>query len=201
MNAFLRLGAYLFHPLFMPLLGTTLYYILTPKFIEPTILISHLVAVGVLTFLIPVIFFFLLRNLGVVSSIHLRQVQERKIPLMLQSILILLLIKYIFHPVVNSELYYFFIGVLGTTLSALVLVFFKFKVSLHQMAVAGVLFYCMLLSIHFHINSLKWIGFFVLVNGWVASSRLHTKSHTVAELTTGFFIGAIPQLLFVPAWL
>lgn len=201
MNGFLRLGAYIFHPLSMPIFGTLLYYFISPKYIEPTILFSHLIAVGILTFIIPILFFFLLKNLNVISSIHLYEVGERKIPLMIQSILLLLLIKYVFHPYDHIELYYFFLGVLGTALSALVLVFFKFKVSLHQMAVAGVAFFCILLSIHFQVNALWWIAFFVFANGWVASSRLHTKSHTITELITGFFIGGIPQLLFVSYWL
>jgi hypothetical protein len=48
---------------------------------------------------------------------------------------------------------------------------------------------------------LLWMGFACIVNGGVASSRLHTKSHTSHELIMGFVIGAFPQLLLVSYWL
>ena len=34
MNHFLRLGAYVLHPLLMPFLGAAIYYIITPRYVE-----------------------------------------------------------------------------------------------------------------------------------------------------------------------
>jgi len=201
MNKLLRLGAYLFHPLLMPLLGVILYYVFTPRFLEPKLVQAKILAVLILTCLIPLILFFLLRNLKVVSSIHLREVSERKIPLMIQSVLLILIIKVVFNPYDSPELYYFFIGVLFASIAALVLVLFKVKLSLHQMGVAGVTMFLIALSVHFKINMLLWISVFLIINGWVASSRLHTNSHTVSELIIGFFIGVIPQLVVLNLWL
>ncbi len=201
MNIFLRLGAYLFHPLLMPLFGTLLYFVITPRYVEPQLLRANLMAVCIITLLIPLVTFFLLKNLKVVSSIHLEGVSERKVPLMIQCILVLLIIKMVFDPYDSLEMYYFFVGVLFSTLSALLLVFFKVKVSLHQMGIAGVTMFLIALSVHFKVNLLIWIIFLFIANGWVASSRLHTKSHSVAELIIGFFIGLIPQLMLLNFWL
>ncbi|EDM45612.1 hypothetical protein SCB49_07382 [unidentified eubacterium SCB49] len=201
MSSFLKAGAYIFHPLFIPLLGVFFYYSVTPRFLQIELIFSHLLVVTIITIAIPLVVFFLLKNFGIVSSIHLRKVNERKLPLMIQCILLLLLLKYVFNPYDNTALYYFFLGVLFTTLSAVFLVFFKFKVSLHQMAIAGLSFFIIMLSIHYEINLLVWIALAFIANGWVASSRLHTNSHTVPELITGFVIGAYPQILLVTNWL
>jgi hypothetical protein len=201
MNYFLRIGAYLLHPLLMPLLGTILYFIVTPRYIEAELLQSRIVAVAIITICIPIVTFFLLRNLGTINSIHLEEVQQRKVPLALQCVLLLIIIKLVFDPIDTPEMYYFFVGVLFSALSALMLAFLKFKVSLHQMGIAGVTMFLIVLSVHFKINMLVWLCIFFIGNGWVASSRLHTNSHTFAELIGGFFIGFMPQLLLVTFWL
>jgi hypothetical protein len=201
MNFLLKTAAYIFHPLFMPLLGVLFYYRVTPRFVQPEIIYSHLMVVAIVTIAIPLVLFFLLKNFGVISSIHLRDVRERKLPLMIQCILLLLLLKFVFHPYDHLALYYFFLGVLFTTLTALILVFFKFKVSLHQMAIAGVSMFVIMISIHFEINLIAWMALACIANGLVMSSRLYTKSHTLPELIIGFIIGAFPQLLLVSNWL
>ncbi len=201
MKSLLKSASYLFHPLLMPFFGAVLYYSVTPRYIEPQIKTAILSALIIITFLIPIVVFFLLRNLGVVRGIHLDAVHERKLPLMIQCVLLLLVIKTVFTSYSNPELYYFFVGILFTTLSALVLVLLKFKVSLHQMAIAGITLFIIGLSIHFTINLLPVIALAILINGWVASSRLFVKAHTPFELIIGFIIGAFPQFILFSFWL
>lgn len=201
MNYFLKSAAYIFHPLLMPLIGARLYFSLTPRFIEPQIINAKTYAVIIITILIPLISFFLLKNLGLVKTIKLKEVQERKFPLMVQTLLILVIIKMVFSSYQTPEMYYFFVGVLFSTLSALILVLFNFKVSLHQMGVAGVTMFLIALSVHFNKNYLLEIGLFFIINGWVASSRLETKSHTIPELVIGFIIGFFPQIILLNYWL
>lgn len=201
MNYLLKSAAYILHPLLMPLVGTLLYFMITPRYLERELVFAKLVAILIITVLIPLISFFLLKNLQLVSSLHLENVKERKVPLMIQCLLLLLIIKMVFDPFESAEMYYFFVGILFAAISALILVFLNFKISLHQMAVAGVTMFLISLSVHFKINLLLWIGLFLFANGWIASSRLHTKSHTPIELIAGFFIGGIPQLILIPYWL
>jgi hypothetical protein len=200
MNVLLRITSYIFHPLLMPLFGVLCYYKITPRFVAPEFMWAKLYAISILTTFTPIIIFFLLKNIGTVSSIHLKQVSERKYPLMIQCLLVLLIINLIFKPYEDIELYYFFVGILFTSLTALFLVLFKFKVSLHQMAVASVTIFLIGLSIHFKMNALFIISLFFIINGLVAASRLHTKSHSIIELAFGFFIGAIPQFLLFGFW-
>lgn len=201
MKHFLRIGAYLLHPLLMPLLGALIYFVITPRFIDSEIIRAKLFAIVIITLVVPIVLFILLKNMGWISSLELRDVKERKIPLMLQCLLLLLIIKLVFDPYDSPEMYFFFVGVLFSTISALLLVIFKVKVSLHQMGIAGVTMFIIALSVHFKVNMLVWIGLVALANGWVASSRLHTNSHTYPELILGFFVGLIPQFLMLNFWL
>ena len=201
MKLFVKLGSYLFHPLLMPIIGTAIYFYITPRFLETELVKANLFAIGIVTIIMPIVLFFLLKSLGQVESIYLRDVKERKFPLMLQCILLLLIIKVVFNPYDNPELYYFFIGALFSAFAALIMVLFKIKVSLHQIGVAGVLMFLVGLSAHFKINLLVSISFFLFVNGWVASSRLQNEAHTNSELAMGLFLGAIPQLILFNMWL
>lgn len=201
MRLFLKAASYIFHPLLMPLLGTILYFIVTPRYVEPELVRAKFLAIAIVTIFIPIVIFFLLKNIRVVDTIYLKEVKERKFPLMIQCILLLLIIKMVFDPYDDREIYYYFVGILFSAFSALIMVFFKLKVSLHQMGVAGILMFLVGLSAHFKINLLVTISFFLFVNGWVASSRLNSDAHTYPELGVGFLMGAIPQLILFNLWL
>ena len=194
MNYFLQSASLIFHPLLMPLIGVGLYFKLTPKFIEPEIIIIKTYAIIIITILIPLISFFLLKNSGLVKSINLKEVEERKYPLMIQIILIFIIITRVFTKYHHPELYYFFIAVAVSSLVALILVIVNFKVSLHQMGIAGVTMFLIALSIHFTENYLFEISLFFLINGWVASSRLETKSHSISELIIGLYCWSISTI-------
>jgi len=185
----------------MPLLGALLYYHFTPRYFEPELIRAKSYALIIITILIPLITFYLLKNLGLVTNIQLKEVKERKFPLMVQTLLLLIVIKMIFNSYQTPELYYFFVGILFSTIAALFLVILNFKVSLHQMGIAGVTMFIIALSVHFSINYLLEIAFLFIINGWVASSRLQTKSHNIPELVAGFFIGFLPQLMLLNYWL
>jgi len=201
MNSLLKIAAWVFHPLLMPLLGVVLYFSITPRYIVPELMYSKFIVVFILTFLIPVLLFFLLKNLGIIHSIDLNTAWERKVPIILQCLLVILIIKIVFLPNMYPELYSFFVGILFSLITDFVLVAANFKVSLYMIGVSGVTMFLIALSIHFKINVLLFIGLLFIVTGVVASSRLHTKSHSPLELIFGFFVGLFPQLILVNYWL
>lgn len=201
MKWFLKLGSIIFHPLLMPIMGTAIYFYITPRFVEKEMVTANLFALTIVSVIIPIVVFFLLKSLGQVESIYLKNVTERKLPLMIQCVLLLLIIKMVFNPYDNPELYFFFVGILFSALAALVMVWFKVKISLHQIGVAGLLLFLVGLSAHFKINLLIPISFFLFANGWVASSRLQANAHTYTELALGLVVGALPQLILFNMWL
>ncbi|WP_103069878.1 hypothetical protein [Aquimarina sediminis] len=201
MNYFLRSVSYILHPLLMPLIGAVIYFKTAPRFIPDEIIRAKVFGLVVLTILIPVVLFFLLKNMGAITSIHLENVKQRKIPLLLQSILLIVVIKMVIDVYHYPELYFFFLGVLFSSLSAIFMVFFNIKASLHMIGISGITMFTITLSIHFGLNLTLLIALLMISNGLVATSRLHCKAHTNLELVLGFLIGIIPQLTLANFWL
>lgn len=201
MSFFLKSISYILHPLLMPLLGSVIYFTVAPRFIPNDIITTKIIGLTIITICIPILLFFFLKALGFLSSIHIENVKQRKIPLLLQAILLLLVIKMIIDIYNFPELYYFFLGALFSALSAIFMALFNIKASLHMMAIGGVTLFVVGLSIHFGINLTLLISVLIIANGLVATSRLHCKAHNNLELILGLLIGIIPQLLLLNYWL
>lgn len=157
----------------------------------------------IITVLVPILFFLLLRSTGNVDSIMIHETSQRKIPLVLHCFLIILLVKRSVVIMRYPELHFFFLGALFSTIIALVLSFFKIKASLHMIAISGLTIFAIGLSRHLQVPAgmMCWVAFFILMNGFVASSRLEMNAHTNKELIIGLLIGIIPQILFLVFWL
>ncbi|MBC3756788.1 hypothetical protein H7U19_00115 [Hyunsoonleella sp. SJ7] len=200
-NHILRSISAIFHPLIMPIAGIIFYFAKSPRFIPEEIIKAHLVSLTILTIFLPILLYFLLKTIGKVKSIHLATTQERIIPLILNAIVIVLVIKRIIKPSQTVELYYFFVGILISNISCLALAFFKVKASLHMVAVSGLFMFFIALGIHFSININGTLALMSIITGALATSRLHMNAHTYGELTMGVFIGVFPQLILVNYWL
>jgi len=201
MNVLLRSISYIFHPLLMPIAGSLIYFITAPRFIPENIIQAKIFGLIVVTVLIPIVLYFFLKTTGFVTSMHLEDVKQRKIPLLLQSLLLLLVIKMIIDVYNYPELYFFFLGILLSSLSAIFIVLFSIKASLHMIGSGAVTMFTIALSIHFEINLILLIGAMIIINGLVATSRLHYRAHSNLELILGFLIGIIPQLTLLNFWL
>jgi hypothetical protein len=122
--------------------------------------------------------YYLLKTLGKVKSIYLETTGERILPLALNCIVVLIVIQRIVTPTQIIELYYFFVGILISTMACLILAIFKFKASIHMIAVSGVFMFFIALSIHFSININGTLALMAIIVGAVATSRLHVNAHT-----------------------
>lgn len=201
MDKLLKSFSFIFHPLLMPILGVIFYFSKSPRYIGTDVIRAKLVSLFILTVLLPILLYFLLKTLGKVQSINLNTAKERIYPLSLNCIVILLVLKRIITPTQSLELYFFFVGILISNLSCLVLAFLKFKASIHMIAVSGVFMFFVALSIHYSININGTLALMAIIIGAVATSRLHLKAHTNKELVMGLFVGLIPQLILVSYWL
>ena len=192
---------FIFHPLIVPLLGVLFYFSKSPRFIPKEIVQAKILSLTILTIILPIMLYFLLKTVGKVDSIHLKTTNERIYPLVLNCIVVLIVIQRIITPSQIIELYYFFVGILISTMACLMLAVFKFKASIHMISMSGLFMFFIVLSIHFSINILGTLVLMSIITGAVATSRLHLKAHTYSELLMGIFIGAMPQLLLVNYWL
>ncbi len=146
-------------------------------------------------------FFYLLRLFGKVDTIMLSDISQRKIPLLLQMALTSILIKESVTIDRFPELFFFFLAGLISTIFAFLALYVKLKASIHMIGLSAITFFVMGLSIHNQTNLVYIIAVLFFANGLVASSRLQMKAHTIKELSAGFLIGSIPQLVLFYCWL
>ncbi|WP_290698794.1 hypothetical protein [Lacinutrix sp.] len=185
----------------MPLLGVVFYFSKSPRFIPQEAIEAKIISLSILTIILPILLYFLLKTIGKTESIYLKTTKERIVPLSLNIIISILIIIRVLPSNQIIELYYFFIGILISTIICLVLAILKFKASIHMIAIAGVLMFAIGISLHFGKNLNGSLALFCIIAGAIATSRLHLKAHTNIELIFGFCIGLFPQLLVLPYWL
>ncbi|WP_140486171.1 hypothetical protein [Flavobacterium sp. GSA192] len=193
--------SYLFHPVFIPIYATLFYLFSNHSYFINKEKYLVLLQVSIITFVIPMLFFLLLRLTGKITSVMVPELSERKFPLIIQCFLIILLVRKSITLELYPELHFFLLAALFSTLIALSLLFFNIKASLHMMGISALTFFVFGLSLHHQTPNTILIIFLVLMNGFVASSRLIMKAHTPKELIIGVLLGSIPQILLLFVWL
>ncbi len=196
-----KLVSYIFHPIFLPLAGTVSYFLITPKYSTIELKSGNILPIFILTIIIPILSFFILKNIGVVSSVFLTKPEERRYPLMINLILLLMILLKVIPNNYTIELYFFFLGLIAATSTCLLLLLISFKTSLHMMGMGSILMFLIALSFHFERNIVIAISFMMFASGMVATARLYLKAHSRAELLIGFLVGMISQLLTIKFWL
>jgi len=130
----------------------------------------------------------------------LEKIKERRFPYLIAVLLNLYITQYVFTGSMDLELHYFFAGISFTSITFLILSCLNYKASLHTAAISGLTMFIIALSIHLQLNLIIEIGFLILINGLVATSRLHLKAHTNSELIIGFITGSLPQFMMMIYW-
>ena len=193
--------SYIFHPIFISLYAT-LFYLFSnnSSFInnEKIFIVSQ---VAIITVLVPMLFFFVLKSTKMISSYKVPTASERKIPLVIHCFLLILILKKTITIERYAELHFFMLGALTSTLIALILALFKRRVSLHMIGISGLTIFVIGLNLHDQISYTIAIALLVLMNGIIASSRLAIGDHSERQLILGSLIGALPQMLLLYLWL
>jgi hypothetical protein len=201
MRVVLTIVAYLFHPIFIPVGGTIAYFLITPKHTQIEVQGGNILPIFILTVIIPMVTYRILKNIGIVRTISMATITERKYPIAIQTMLLLMILYKVIPNNYIVELYFYFVGLAGASLTCLMLLFFNVKASLHLVGIGGLLMYLVALSVHFETNIIIAISLFICIIGLVASSRLYLKTHTKPELVIGLCIGLLSQLLTIKYWL
>ena len=201
MKLFLQIVSYIFHPLFAPIAGTVAYFVITPKYSPLELQGGNILPIFILTVIIPILSFFILRNIGVVQSMSLTRTKERLLPMLIYLVLLLMILYKVIPNNYTVEIYFYFVGLVLANLSCFLLVLLNYKASLHMLGMGSLLMFLVNLSIHFEINITIALSFFVLASGLVATSRLHLRAHSRMQVFIGFFLGVVSQLLTVSFWL
>ena len=203
----------IFHPLF------ALMYILTFLFSVNPLLLAHFTTQGKVVFLvyfavntvvIPVIAIFLMKMLGLVSSLQMETGKERIGPMIVVFILYMwMFINFKREPDIPLILVSIMLGtVLSTALAFMINVINK--ISLHMTGMGGLLAAIILIFVRqqsrqltlsissetvFTVHMVMVLIFVVILTGLVASARLFLKAHRPVELLQGVILGFMSQFL------
>ncbi len=194
MGWFLRSWSYLSNPLFIPLL-VSLWFMSYASGLENPSTILKLYLITIFTVGIPLFVYGLLKISKLANSVHLSTTKERLVPLLIYGILIIVIIRTVFNDGNLQPLYYFFIGILMSTMVALILTLFRFKISLHLMSFTGAYAFLIILSVYLNLNLVWLICGLSIALGLTATSRLYMKAHEPVELIFGSLLGAAIQIM------
>ena len=185
----------------MPIFGTLFYINYTQSQYESLRFFLLLFQIIIITFLLPLAFYYFLKSTGKVDSIMASKISERKIPVFFQLVLTIILVQKTTTIDRFFELFFFFDGVIVSLFVIFILLFLKTKVSIHLVGISGLTFFVIGLSVFNEVNLINVISLLFLATGLVASSRLQMKAHTLKEIIFGFLIGSVPQIALWYFWL
>lgn len=201
MEKFINSFSYIFHPLFIALYATLLFFVFTDVIFYPAEIFLYLIQILIITILIPISVFYLLMSMGKINSFQDVSLHQRKFPLLLNAILLYILIEKSITLENIPELYFCFFGAIISSLIALLLILFRIKSSIHMLGISALTGFLVILSIYTEQEILYTISSFIVFNGLVATSRLLLKAHTITELILGWCIGITPQIVLGMFWL
>ncbi|MCB9032389.1 MAG: hypothetical protein H6553_00970 [Chitinophagales bacterium] len=151
------------------------------------------------TFFMPFIAILIMRKLDLIASLNMDTHKERIIPLIATIVFYVwgfLAIKKSGYPMIFT---WFMLGTVISILLAFVINVFT-KISLHMIAIAGLLIYVTMLVLYTNPTINWWLPIAIIAVGLVATSRLFLKAHTPRQISLGIFVGVIAQVLALAYW-
>jgi len=196
-KVFAYLNSYFFHPLFVPL-----YIILFLLYVHPSaftgfsdvakVRVIFIVIINLLFF--PLISVLLLKAVGFIDSIYLKNQKDRIIPYIASGIFFFWAYHVFKEQSQYPELWVSYLLGLFLASSAALIANIYFKVSMHAVGVGGWLglFFLMFNSKEM---MMTWpLAAVLLITGMVCTSRMILKAHNAIDIYGGLFIGVLTQL-------
>lgn len=185
----------IFHPVFLPFLAC--YWLINEDILyiredlKPLIIQS----IFIVALAIPLISVFILKRLGIVSSIRIPNVKERRIPYYITFLSFLLLGLFFRNSIyIPIELPMIFISCALSVLMLIALIPFT-KASAHLACLGGITGALYILTTYLFHGLFTPIVILFLVSGFVGWSRLELKAHSHQQLLLGYLIGFTTQYI------
>jgi hypothetical protein len=189
--------SYVFHPLFI-----TAYVMAFMLYVHPYAFAGYtdkmkmlrLLSILVSTTLLPAFSVFLLWRLEFISSIHLRTQRERIIPYAI-ALIFYFWVWYVFRNLNSPEAVKEFLLGVFLCVCAAWMANIAFKVSMHSIAVGGMLMFIMLQAFKDAAIGQVYVSIALLITGIVCTARLMVGGHLRFEVYAGLFLGALAQVV------
>jgi membrane-associated phospholipid phosphatase len=146
--------------------------------------------IAVATFVLPLVFIFLLKRSGIISNIELQERKDRFAPHLVSTSLYAAT-SYFFYtklaPVPNAFL---ILGSMTACMATVTMVNFFWKISAHSSAMGGCTVFAGMVLALYGLDFL-WSTLMVVVflSGLVMASRLYLQMHTLGQVCAGYVIG------------
>lgn len=189
-----------FHPINFPIIGTLFFFLFLPRFINKTQEHTTLILVGIGTYIFPLLMLYVMKRFRMIESYYMKGIEERKFPLIMFIAISFIIGNWIYKApnMTLLALFYFAYGV-GLILAYLML-FAKFKISLHTSAIGGLIGFLLCFSYLYKVNLLLFIAILTVLAGMVGTSRLVLSAHKINEVLAGFILGIIIQIATISAY-
>ena len=192
-----KITSYLFHPLFMPLIGFLLMYFFVPYMFSiwnakhAGLIVIQLV---INTVMFPLLTTALMVRLGFVESIQMPKREDRILPLiatMVFFIWTLVSMRAMHPPLLFLQMMF------GATIS-LIFAFIanlKFKISLHAIGAGNLVALIIFIVFQTHYQVLWLLILGLVAAGLIGTARLWLNAHGKKEIIAGYIVGFVSQFL------
>lgn len=190
LKALSRVLSILFHPVFLPVYGLLIIFnaptfmVHLPYDIKKVIFLLATVNMTV----VPLAMIPLLRYRNLITSYSMDSARERILPLSL-GVMLYTVTTIIFYSYQIPVLIKSFMLAASVTSLLLLVITFKWKISIHSAGLGGLLATVVALSIRMSANLAPLWIVMILLSGLVLMSRLYLRAHSPAQVYTGFFTG------------
>ncbi len=208
-----KIISYLFHPLMVMSYGLIMLLIINPYMFGYSTPLGGdklLLVVFMSSFVLPAFAAVMMKFTGLIPSLEMNQDRMDRIgPLIVTSIFYLWLARNFYeHPSIPPI---FSSYVLGATLSLLTAFFINLfkKLSLHGVGMGGWLMLTIFMFKYFDFDAFSlnfggysyniglnyWLFLVLLLSGMVGTARLALKAHQLNEVSIGFIVGMLGQIV------
>lgn len=179
----------------MPTLGSLLYFLLLSFQFGTFVKASIIFLIFISTYLIPLGILFLFKKFQIIQSFDVSTIKERKILLCLMIVLYFFLGETFDRiPNIRALAVLFYATACGLIFLYLLFIF-KLKTSLHLLSMGLATGFFLFLQTQYAQSFLLIIVVFVILSGFVGTSRLYLKAHTPQEVYIGFLLGLCSPLI------
>lgn len=187
--------SYVLHPLLFSFLGSFLFLYLSPKHILKEQEYIILVIVFISTYIVPILLLALLKRVNMISDYHLRNIEERKFPILFFIMLSFLIGRAMVSTQIADLLAFSFFGVAFALSFTYLLFNIKIKTSLHTLGIGGLIGFVMVMSYEYRLNFNSLLAGLFIIAGLIGVSRLALNAHRPKEVYIGFLLGLISQFI------
>lgn len=190
------IASYILHPVFLPIIMSWVIYTITPASFaqyDKKGLTMLFLQIAITTIAFPVLVVVLLKGLGFVKSILLRNQKERIIPL-LATMMCYWWVSHVFKNIDAPTIMQILMRGAYWSIIVLFVCSIFFKISMHTMAAGGMVGMLIVLLLMSPVQMTIPLFIGIVIAGISGTARLLLGAHTQFEIWTGYILGTLTML-------